>query len=79
MEKKLFRYLRNKSDGWASSLEIIKALSLKTTEEGFNSMIENLFYRGLILMPRRQKTRSFSGLKYDLITISKAGIKFIQS
>ena len=79
MEKKLFRYLRDKSDRSASSLEIIKALALETTDEGFNSIIENLFYRGLILMPHRQKTRSFSGLKYDLITISKAGIKFIQN
>ena len=78
MEKRLFRYLKNKSDGSASSSEIIKDLSLKTTDEGFNSIIENLFYRGLILMPHRQ-TGFSRGLKYDLITISKAGIKFIQS
>ena len=78
MEKKLFRYLRNKSDGSASSLEIIKALSLKITNEGFNSIIENLYYRGLILMPHRQ-TGFSPGLKYDLITISKAGIKFLQN
>jgi hypothetical protein len=78
MEKKLFRYLRNKADGSASSLEIIKALSLNTTDEDFNSMIENLYYRGLILMPHRQ-IGFYSGLKYDLITISKAGIKSIQN
>jgi len=76
MEKKLFKYLRSKPDGSASSLEIIKALSLKTTDEGFNSIIENLYYRGLILMPHRQ-TGFHPGLKYDLITISKAGIKFV--
>ena len=78
MEKKLFKYLKNRADGSASSLEIIKALALETTDEGFNSLIENLFYRGLILMPHRQ-TGVFSGLKYDLITISKAGIKLIQN
>jgi len=78
MEKKLFRYLRNRSDGSASSLEIIRDLSLKTTDEGFNSIIENLYYRGLILMPHRQ-TGFSPGLKYDLITISKAGIKSIQN
>jgi len=78
MEKRLFRYLKNKSDGSASSLEIIKDLSLKTTDEVFNSIIENLFYRGLILMPHRQ-TGFSPGLKYDLITISKAGIKFIKN
>jgi len=78
MEKKLFRYLKNRSDGSASSLEIIRDLSLKTTDEGFNSIIENLYYRGLILMPHRQ-TGFSPGLKYDLITISKAGIKSIQN
>ena len=78
MEKRLFRYLKNKPAGSASSLEIIKDLSLTTTDEGFNSVIENLFYRGLILMPHRQ-TGFSPGLKYDLITISKAGIKFIQN
>jgi len=78
MEKKLFRYLRNRSDGSASSSEIIKDLSLKTTDEGFNSIIENLFYRGLILMPHRQ-TGFSPGLKYDLITISKTGKKSIQN
>ena len=78
MEKKLFRYLINRSDGSASSLEIIKDLTLKTTDEDFNSVIENLYYRGLILMPHRQ-TGFSPGLKYDLITMSKAGIKFIQN
>ena len=78
MEKKLFMYLKNRSDGSASSLEIIRDLSLKTTDEGFNSIIENLYFRGLILMPHRQ-TGFSPGLKYDLITISKAGIKSIQN
>jgi hypothetical protein len=78
MEKKLFSYLKNRPDRSASSLEIIKDLSLKTTDEDFNSVIENLYYRGLILMPHRQKG-FFPGLKYDLITMSKAGIKFIQN
>jgi hypothetical protein len=78
VEKKFFRYLKNKPNGSASSLEIIKDLSLKTTDEGFNSIIENLYYRGLILMPHRQIGPP-SGLKYDLITISKTGKKFIQN
>jgi hypothetical protein len=78
MEKKFFRYLKNKPEGSASSSEIIKDLSLKTTYEGFNSIIENLYYRGLILMPHRQ-IGGYSGLKYDLITISKTGKKFIQN
>ena len=78
MEKKLFRYLKNRSDGSASSLDIIRDLSLKTTDEGFNSIIENLYFRGLLLMPHRQIGLS-SDLKYDLITISKKGIKFIQN
>ena len=78
MEKKLFRYLKNKSHGSASSLEIIKDLSLKTTYDDFNSLIENLYYRGLILMPHRQIGFN-SGLKYDLITISKTGKNFIHN
>jgi len=78
VEKKFFRYLKNKPNGSASSLEIIKDLLLKTTDEGFNAIIENLYYRGLILMPHRQIGLS-SGLKYDLITISKTGKKFIQN
>jgi hypothetical protein len=76
VEKKFFRYLKNRPNGSATSLEIIRDLSLKTTYEAFNSIIENLFYRGLILMPRRQIGLS-SDLKYDLITISKTGKKNI--
>ena len=78
MEKKFFRYLKNKPGGSASSSEIIKDLSLKTTYEGFNSIIENLYYRGLILIPHRQ-IGVYAGLKYDLITISKTGKKIIQN
>jgi len=78
VEKKFFRYLKNKRNGSASSLEIIKDLSLKTTNEGFNSIIENLYLRDLILMPHRQIGLS-SDLKYDLITISKTGRKFVQN
>jgi hypothetical protein len=78
VEKKFFRYLKNRPNGTATSLQIIKDLSLKTTYEDFNSIIENLFYRDLILMPHRQ-TGLPSGLKYDLITISKTGKKFIQN
>jgi hypothetical protein len=78
VEKKFFRYLQNKPNGSASSLEIIKDLSIKTTYKDFDSIIENLFYRGLILMPHRQIGLS-SGFKYDLITISKTGKKFIQN
>jgi len=78
MEKKLFRYLKNRPNESASSLEIIRDLSLKTTNGDFNSIIENLYYRGLILTPHRQLHPS-SGLKYDLITLSKAGKKCIQN
>lgn len=77
MDKKIIRYLRNKPNGSANSLEIIKDLSLRTTNEGFNTMIENLFYRDLILMPHRQNG-SHSDLIYDLITISNTGKKCIQ-
>ena len=45
LEKKFFRYLKNKPNGSASSLRIIKDLSLKTTDEGFNSIIENLYLK----------------------------------
>ena len=78
VEKKFFGYLIDKPNGSASSLEIIKDLSLKTTNEDFNSIIENLYYRGLILMPHRQSVLS-SDLKYDLITISKTGKKSIKT
>jgi hypothetical protein len=78
LEKKLFRYLKNKPNGSASSLDIIKDLSLKTSYEDFNSIIENLFYRGLILMPHRQISPP-SDLKYDLITISKTGRNTIKT
>ena len=78
LEKRIFRYLKNKPNGTASSLEIIKDLSLKTTDEGFNSIIENLYLRDLILMPHKQ-IDLYSDLKYDLITISKTGRKFVQT
>ena len=78
MEKKLFQYLKSKPNGSASSLEIIKDLSLTTTDEDFNSIIENLYYRDLILLPHRQNAPS-SGLKYDLITLSQTGKKRIQN
>ena len=77
MEKRLFRYLKKKSDGSASSREIIEDLSLKTTDDDFNTIIENLYYRGLILAPHKQVGFSSGSLKYDLITISKTGMKFI--
>jgi hypothetical protein len=76
VEKKFFKYLRNKPNGSASSQEIIRDLSLETTNEAFNSIIENLYLRDLILMPHRQMGH-YSDLKYDLITISKAGRKFV--
>ena len=78
MEKKLFKYLKNKPNGSASSLEIIKDLSLTNTDEDFNSIIENLYYRDLILLPHRQNAPS-SGLKYDLITLSPTGKKCLQN
>jgi hypothetical protein len=78
LEKRIFRYLKNKPNGTASSLEIIKDLSLKTTDEGFNSIIENLYLRDLILMPHKQ-IDLYSDLKYDLITISKTGRKLVQT
>ena len=76
MEKKILRYLKNKSNGSASSLEIIKNLSLKITYEALDSMIENLYYRELLLKPHKQ-SRSNSDPKYDLIIISDAGRKFV--
>ena len=78
LEKRIFRYLKSKPKGSASSLEIIKDLSLKTTDEGFNSIIENLYLRDLILMPHRQ-IDLYSDLKYDLITISQAGRRSVQN
>jgi len=78
LEKKIFRYLKNRPNGSASSLRIITDLSLKTTEDDFNSIIENLYLRDLILMPHRQ-IDLYSDLKYDLITISKTGRKFVQN
>jgi hypothetical protein len=78
MEKKIFKYLKNRPNGSASSLEIIKDLALNVTHDDFNSIIENLFYRGLLLMPHRQSgTRTDP--KYDVIVISDAGRKFIRS
>jgi hypothetical protein len=59
-------------------LEIIKDLALNVTHENFNSIIENLFYRGLLLMPHRQY-RSGADPKYDVIIISDAGKEFVQS
>lgn len=76
MEKKILRYLKNKSNGSASSLEIIKNLSLKITYDALDSMIENLYYRELLLKPHNQ-SRSRSDPKYDLIMISNAGKKFV--
>jgi hypothetical protein len=78
MEKKVLRYLKNKPKGSANSLEIINNLSLKITYEDFDSIIENLYYRGLLLKPHKQ-SRSDSDPKYDLIIISDAGKKFIKN
>ncbi len=78
MEKKILRYLRNKQNGSASSLEVIKNLSLKITYEVFASIIENLYYRELLLKPHKQ-SRPGSDPKYDLIIISDAGKKFIKN
>ena len=78
MEKKFFRYLKNKPNGSASSLEVIKNLSLKITYKDFDSIIENLYYRGLLLKPHKQ-SHSGSDPKYDLIIISDAGKKFIKN
>ncbi len=78
MEKKILRYLKNKPNGSASSLEIIKDLSLKTTHKDFDLIIENLYYSGLLLKPHKQ-SRSGSDPKYDLIIISDAGKKFVKN
>ncbi len=76
MEKKILRYLKKKSNGSASSLEIIKDLSLKITHDALDSMIENLYYRELLLKPHNQSL-SKSDPKYDLVMISDAGKKFV--
>jgi len=78
MEKKILRYLKNKPNGSASSLEVINNLSLKITYEDFDSIIENLYYRGLLLKPHKQ-SHSESDPKYDLIIISGGGKKFIKN
>ncbi len=78
MEKKILRYLKNKPNGSASSLEVINNLSLKITYKDFDSIIENLYYRGLLLTPHKQ-SRSESDPKYDLIIISDAGKKFVKN
>jgi len=78
MEKKIFRYLKNRPNGSASSLEIIEHLSLKMAYGDFDSIIENLYYRGLLLRPHNQ-SRSRSEPKYDLITISNAGKESIKT
>jgi hypothetical protein len=76
MDKRILRYLKNKPNGRASSLELIKSLSLKITYEAFDLIIENLYYRGLLLKPHKQ-SGSNSDPKYDLIIISDAGRKFV--
>ena len=78
MEKKILRYLKNRPNGSASSLEVINNLSLKITYEDFDSIIENLYYRGLLSKPHKQ-SRSESDPKYDLIIISGGGKKFIKN
>jgi len=78
MEKKILRYLKNKPKGSANSLEIIKNLSLKITYKDFDSIIENLYYRELLLKLHRQ-SHSGSDPKYDLIIISDAGKQFTKN
>jgi hypothetical protein len=44
----------------------------------FDLIIENLYYRALLLKPHKQ-SRSGSDPKYDLITISDAGKESIKN
>ena len=59
-------------------MEVINNLSLKITYKDFDSIIENLYYRGLLLTLHKQ-SRSESDPKYDLIIISDAGKKFVKN
>jgi hypothetical protein len=72
METEVLRYLKKKPKGSASVSEIVRELSLETTDQEVDSMIERLYYGGLLMKPHRQ-FRSGSGSKYDLITISERG------
>jgi hypothetical protein len=76
MEKEILNYLKNRPNGLASSLEIIDNLSLSISNEDFDSIIENLFYKGFIEKPHPQ-FRSGSEPKYDLIIISHKGKEFV--
>jgi hypothetical protein len=76
MEKEILKYLKNKPNGSASSLEIIDNLSLSISNEHFDSIIENLFYKGFLEKPHPQ-FRSGSEPKYDLIIISEEGKQFV--
>ena len=77
MEKNILNYLKNRPNGSASSLEIIDDLSLLSiSNENFDSIIENLFYKGFLEKPHPQ-FRSGSEPKYDLIIISQKGKEFI--
>ena len=78
MEKKIFRYLKKRPNGSASSLEVFNNLSLKIPYEDFDLIIENLYYSGLLLKPHKQ-SHSESDPKYDLIIISGGGKKFIKN
>ena len=72
MEEEIVKYLKSKSNGSASSTDIINNLTKKISNEEYDEMIENLYYQGLIIKPHEQM-RSGTEPKYDFVKLSEEG------
>lgn len=66
------KYLKSKSNGSASSTDIINNLTKKISDEEYDEMIENLYHQGLIIKPHKQM-RSGTEPKYDSVKLSEEG------
>ena len=70
MEQEIVKYLKSKSNGSASSIDIINNLAKKISNEEYDEMIENLYNQGLIIKPHEQM-RSGTEPKYDFVKLSE--------
>ena len=75
MIEEILKYLKNKPNGSANSLEIMK--EFKIDEENLNIIIEYLLHEGYLLKTHQQ-SRSASEPKYDLIILSNKGKEFVK-
>jgi len=78
MVKKILQYLQSQPRGQAESVNIIKDLSLDISFPEYDKLVEEMYYRDLIIKPKPQM-RTHSKPNYDLIKISDKGKEYLES